>query len=79
MKTIDEVMTAGHRTCDRHYAEAEAAVADEDWPGAEDAWSHFSRLLDKHVTVLEEEQIFYPMMDQSITNAADFVRELTLE
>jgi len=143
MKTIDEVMTAGHRTCDRHYAEAEAAVADEDWPRAEDAWSHFSRLLDKHVTVLEEEllfpafeevngpdgptqmmrmehtqmrtlveqlrtvlsardrqeflglaetlmlliqqhnmkeeQILYPMMDQSITNAADFVRELTLE
>jgi DUF438 domain-containing protein len=143
MKTIDEVMTAGHRTCDRYFAEAEAAVADEDWPGAEDAWSHFSTLLDIHFTRLEEEllfpafeevngpdgptqmmrmehtqmrtvveqlhtvlsardrqeflglaetlmlliqqhnikeeQILYPLMDQSITNAADFVRELELD
>ena len=28
---------------------------------------------------MKEEQILYPMMDQSIANAADFVRELTLE
>ena len=143
MTTIDEVMTAGHRTCDKYYAEAEAAVADENWSRAEEAWQHFSRLLDKHFTRLEEEllfpafeevngpdgptqmmrmehaqmrtlveqirsiisardtqeflglaetlmlviqqhnmkeeQILYPMMDQSIANAADFVRELTLE
>jgi hemerythrin-like domain-containing protein len=143
MTTIDEVMTAGHRTCDRYFAEAEAAVADEAWSSAEDAWSHFSRLLDKHFTRFEEEllfpvfeevngsdgptqvmrmehaqmralmgqmcsvlsardrqtflglaetlmllmqqhnmkeeQILYPMMDQSIANAADFVRELKLE
>ena len=143
MATIDEVMTAGHRTCDRYFAAAEAAVADADWPGAEDAWSKFFQMLDKHITGLEEgllfpafegvngpagptqmmrmehdqmrilveqirtalsardkqaflglaetlmlliqqhnmkeEQILYPMMDQSIANAADFVRELTLE
>jgi len=143
MTTIDEVMTAGHRTCDRYFAEAEAAVADEAWSRAEDAWSHFSRVLDKHFTRFEEEllfpafeevngpdgptqmmrmehtqmrtlvkqmrsvlsvrdrqaflglaetlmlliqqhnmkeeQILYPMMDQSIANAADFVGELTLK
>ncbi|MEN8205252.1 MAG: hemerythrin domain-containing protein [Pseudomonadota bacterium] len=143
MTTIDDVMTAGHRTCDRYFAEAEAAVADEDWFRAEDAWSHFSRVLDKHFTRFEEEllfpafeevngpygptqmmrmehaqirtleaqmrsvlsardrqeflglaetlmlliqqhnmkeeQILYPMMDQSLANAADFVTELTLD
>ena len=143
MTTIDEVMTAGHRTCDRYFAEAEAAVANEAWASAEAAWSHFSRVLDKHFTRFEEdllfpafeevngpegptqimrmehtqmrtlveqmrsvlsardrqeflglaetlmlliqqhnmkeEQILYPMMDQSIANAADFVRELKLE
>ena len=143
MTTIDEVMTAGHRTCDRYFSEAEATVADGDWSGAGDAWSRFSRGLDKHLTRLEEEllfpafeevngaggptqvmrmehvqirtlveqmrsvlaardrqaflglaetlmllmqqhnrkeeQILYPMMDQSIANAADFARELTLD
>ena len=58
MTTIDEVMTAGHRTCDRYFAAAEAAVADEDWSRAEDAWSCFSRLLDKHFTRFEEELLF---------------------
>lgn len=58
MTTIDEVMTAGHRTCDTYFAAAEAAVADGDWPGAEGAWNHFSRVLDKHITGLEEELLF---------------------
>jgi DUF438 domain-containing protein len=143
MTTIDEVMTAGHRTCDRYFANAEAAVADADWPGAEDAWRKFFQVLDKHITGLEEEllfpafeevngpagptqmmrmehdqmrilveqinaalsardklaflglaetlmlliqqhnmkeeQILYPMMDESIVNAADYVGKLKLE
>ena len=143
MTTIDEVMTAGHRTCDTYFAAAEAAVADGDWSGAEDAWNHFSRVLDKHITGLEEEllfpafeevngaagptqmmrmehdqmrimveqirtalsvrdkqafpglaetlmlliqqhnmkeeQILYPMMDESIVNASDYVGKLQLE
>jgi len=58
MTTIDEVMTAGHRTCDSYFADAEVAVADEDWPRAEHAWSHFCRALDKHVTGLEEGLLF---------------------
>ena len=58
MTTIDEVMTAGHRTCDRYFAAAEAAVADGDWPGAEDAWRRFVRVLDKHITGLEEGLLF---------------------
>jgi DUF438 domain-containing protein len=58
MTSIDEVMTAGHRTCDSYFAAAEAAVADGDWSGAEDAWSRFSRVLDKHITGLEEELLF---------------------
>jgi len=143
MTTIDELMTAGHRSCDRYFAAAEAAVADADWPGAEDAWRRFVRVLDKHITGLEEEllfpafeevngpagptqmmrmehdqmrimveqisaalsardklaflglaetlmlliqqhnmkeeQILYPMMDESIVNAADYVGKLKLE
>jgi hemerythrin-like domain-containing protein len=58
MTTIDEVMTAGHRSCDKYFAAAEAAVADGDWSGAEHAWNHFSRMLDKHITGLEEELLF---------------------
>jgi len=58
MTTIDEVMTAGHRSCDKYFAAAEAAVADGDWFRAEDAWNHFSRVLDKHITGLEEELLF---------------------
>ena len=143
MTTIDAVMTAGHRTCDKYFAAAEAAVADGDWSRAEDAWKHFSRVLDKHITGLEEEllfpvfeevngpagptqmmrmeheqmrimveqirtalaardqqtflglaetlmlliqqhnmkeeQILYPLMDESIVNAADYVGKLKLE
>jgi hemerythrin-like domain-containing protein len=143
MTTIDAVMTAGHRTCDKYFAAAEAAVADGDWLGAEDAWNHFFRVLDKHITGLEEallfpafeevngpagptqmmrmehgqmrimveqirtalsvrdkqafpglaetlmlliqqhnmkeEQILYPLMDESIVNAADYVGKLKLE
>jgi len=58
MATINSLMTAGHRTCDRYFAAAEAAVAAADWPGAVDAWSHFSRILDKHMTGLEEALLF---------------------
>ena len=58
MTTIDEVMTAGHRSCDKYFAAAEAAVADGDWFRAEDAWNYFSRVLDKHITGLEEELLF---------------------
>jgi len=143
MATIDEVMTAGHRTCDRYFAAAEAAVAEADWLGAEDAWRRFVRVLDKHITGLEEgllfpafeevngpagptqmmrmehdqirilveqvrlalaardqpaflgfaetlmlliqqhnmkeEQILYPMMDESIVNAAEYAGKLKLE
>jgi len=58
MTTIDELLTAGHRTCDRCFAEAEEAVADKDWSRAEDAWKRFLRELDRHITGLEEEQLF---------------------
>jgi len=58
MTTINEMMTAGHRTCDRCFAEAEEAVADGDWSRAGDAWSRFFRVLDKHITGLEEELLF---------------------
>ena len=58
MTSIDEVMTAGHRTCDEYFAAAEAAVADGDWPAAEQAWDHFTRVLDRHITGLEEELLF---------------------
>ena len=58
MTTIGEVMTAGHRTCDRCFAEAEVAVADGDWSRAQDAWSRFFRVLDKHMTGFEEELLF---------------------
>mgnify|MGYP001813752843 CR=1 FL=1 len=143
MTTINEVMTATHRVCDRYFAAAEEAVAEEDWPAAEAAWGQFSLLLEKHMTVLEEgllfpafeavngpagptqmmrmehdqmrtmvgqiraalsardmleflglaetlmllmqqhnmkeEQILYPMMDQSIDNAAELAGKLKLE
>ena len=58
MTTINEVMTATHRVCDRYFAEAEEAVAGEDWSAAEEAWSQFSLLLEKHMTGLEEELLF---------------------
>ena len=58
MTTINEVMTATHRVCDRCFAAAEEAVAAEDWPAAEAAWGQFSLLLEKHMTVLEEGLLF---------------------
>jgi hemerythrin-like domain-containing protein len=58
MTTINEMMTAGHRACDRCFAEAEEAVADGDWFRAGEAWNRFFQLLDQHITGLEEEQLF---------------------
>lgn len=58
MTTIDEVMTAVHRACDNVFAEAEEAVADGDWSRAEEAWNRFFRLLEQHITGIEEELLF---------------------
>lgn len=77
MTTISEMMTADHRTCDRCFAAAEEAVADGDWSRAEDAWSRFFRVLEKHITGLEEELLF-PAFEE-VNGAAGPTRIMRME
>jgi DUF438 domain-containing protein len=58
MTSIHEVMTHDHRTCDGYFAIAEKAVTGGDWAEAEAAWHLFSRVLENHITLLEEEILF---------------------
>jgi iron-sulfur cluster repair protein YtfE (RIC family) len=58
MASIHDVMAHDHRVCDDYFSEAENAVSDGDWPGAEAAWQLFRHALDNHITRLEEGLLF---------------------
>ena len=58
MTNISEIMQHNHRHCDQLYAAAEEAVANKDWPKAEQAWQAFANEFDAHITVKEEGQLF---------------------
>ncbi len=55
MSSITESMTEEHRHCDDLFAEAENAVADNDWTTATSEWEKFCQELEKH---LQREELF---------------------
>lgn len=58
MTTIKAFMQDNHRHCDELYTTAEAAVAEQDWNRADQAWKAFTREFDTHITEREEGQLF---------------------
>lgn len=62
MTTINEVMTRVHRVCDNHFAEAEAAVAGQDWVQAAASWSVFIQTLERHMA-RDEEALLFPALE----------------
>ena len=58
MTEISAIMQNNHRHCDALYATAEEAVANQDWPAADEAWKSFASEVDTHITVTEEGKLF---------------------
>jgi len=63
MTSIPEFMTAKHRECDALFTEAEAAVANADWPLALKNWQDFALELTKHFS--QEEETLFPKFEQA--------------
>ena len=63
MDSIPDYMTASHRQCDEVFAEAESAVAENNWPAAKQKWQEFSRELEAHIQA--EETILFPLFERA--------------
>jgi len=56
-------MTAKHRQCDEVLAEAESAVAENNWALAKQKWQDFSGQLEAHIQA--EETILFPLFERA--------------
>ena len=65
---ISSRMTIDHRRCDGLFAEAEAALAAEDWPLARERFHRFEAALARHFDV--EEQVLFARVESQQGAAA---------
>lgn len=63
MISIQQVMTADHKKCDKLYVEAEASVANNNWDAAEQQASEFIENLLAHFN--HEEHILFPAFEDA--------------
>jgi len=56
--TISAFMAGHHKECDELFAQAEEAIADNNWADGVPKWSQFASELEKHFT--REESILFP-------------------
>jgi len=61
--SIPDCMTAQHRQCDEVFAEAESAVAENNWPVAKQKWQDFAQALEAHLQA--EETILFPLFERA--------------
>ena len=63
MESIPDYMTASHRQCDEVFAEAESAVAENNWPAAKQKWQDFAQAFEAHLQA--EETILFPLFERA--------------
>ncbi len=63
MTTVIDCMLASHRECDRLFAGAEEAAANQQWEAAQTAWQAFVSELEAHITT-KEEAILFPAIEE---------------
>jgi hemerythrin-like domain-containing protein len=63
MSSIPDYMTVKHRECDDTFAEAESAVAKNNWSLAKEKWQLFTTDLDLHLEA--EETILFPQFEKA--------------
>ncbi|SON49758.1 hemerythrin domain-containing protein [Vibrio tapetis] len=62
MATIQGFMTQHHKTCDDLLVEAEAMLANKDWPAFATQWAQFEKETLHHFDL--EEQILFPAFEE---------------
>ena len=62
MSSISTVFTEQHHACDTIFADAEAAVADANWPLAEEKFNAFADAMACHLG--NEEEVLFPAFEQ---------------
>jgi len=77
MISIPEYMTAKHRECDEFFTEAEAAVAQKNWPLALTKWQSFACELTEHLS--QEEEVLFPQFEQAIGMTAGPTQVMRME
>lgn len=68
VETISEYLADEHRRCDRLFADAEQAVAQNDWAAAEGLVTAFQAALERHLQ--REEQVLFPRFEAATGHSA---------
>lgn len=61
MTSISEFLTTDHKSCDRLFADAEAAVGGGDWANAKAGYGAFQDALQQHFAM--EEEVLFPAFE----------------
>ena len=77
MNSIPDYMTDHHRHCDELFAEAESAVAQNDWPLANQKWQDFSKAFEAHIQA--EETILFPLFERATGMTAGPTQMMRME
>ena len=77
MSSIPEYMTAKHRECDEVFCQAEAAVAERNWPLALTKWQCFASELTEHLA--QEEEVLFPQFEQATGMTAGPTQVMRME
>ena len=62
MTTISDFLAPDHKRCDNLFAEAEEAVAKDDWNNASTCFGHFQDAMQHHFAM--EEEVMFPAFEE---------------